>query len=156
MSARFETHENAVLRARYSKLTYEQAAKYAVADKLDKSNTTVAHVEQDGDKVIIMKRMDKPLNRWYKWGFDQKDVFQRVTIDRSDKTVAIDYFNRNWFAEEPFVAKRDLFMQRADEPTKLSLFRHLYWVNKFRKFYNNYTFSFAKWQIRSAIKKQTA
>ena len=90
---RFEYNENAVMKSSFSNCTWQQAAKYAFNLNLNKSNVTVAQVVQKGDTLEILKRKEKSESFLFKLGFDQKDVFERVTIDRKGKTVAIDTFN---------------------------------------------------------------
>ena len=81
MTFRFETHENVVMRARIGGRTFDDAANYGVNNLLGKDNVSLAEVTQDGDKLIIVKRIDKSPSLLYKWGFDQKHVFERTTID---------------------------------------------------------------------------
>ena len=78
---RFEYHENAVMKATFSHCTWQQAAQYAVQLNLNKGNVSVARVVQEGDKLIILKRKVRSEPWCYKWGWDQKDVFERITID---------------------------------------------------------------------------
>ena len=128
MSFRFETHENVIMRAKMHNITWEQAAQYGFHHQLDKSNVTIEKVSQNGDELVILKRVDKPFNRWYKWGWDQKNVYERTTINRRTKEVSVDTFNRNWWVDEPYVARRDVF-QTSNNPEDSGL------VSLYREFY---------------------
>lgn len=70
MSFRFETHENVIMKAKFSNLTWEQASKYGFYSQLKGKNVAITEVRQEGDKLIITKRINKAKNVWYRWGFD--------------------------------------------------------------------------------------
>lgn len=69
------------------------------------------------------------------FGFDQKALYERVTINRAEKTVAIDRIDANWFFDEPFMGRRDLFYleQRENSPQQLTFVRHDFWRNSLVK-----------------------
>ncbi len=76
MTFRFETHENVVMRARLGGRGFLGAADYGFNNLLQKDNVTIAEVKQEGDKLIIVKRIEKRPGLLFKWGFDQKHVFE--------------------------------------------------------------------------------
>ena len=52
---RIELKENAVMKVRFTNTSWLQAARYAFDLNINKSETTVAKVIQDGDKLVILK-----------------------------------------------------------------------------------------------------
>ena len=109
-SFRFETYENAIIKHTLSRVHWTQAAQWAFHRNVDKKDWTIASVRQlDENRIEIVKRRDFNKSICYKMGWDQQNVFERVIIDRSDKSVAVDRLDINWLRDEPFLAKRDLF-----------------------------------------------
>ena len=76
---------------------------------------------QQGNELVILKRREKKEPWGFNLGCDYEDVFERVVINREDKTVAIETFNRNKWYKEPFVARRDFFTPLDTEPNHLFL-----------------------------------
>ena len=68
VSFRFEYFENLVTKHHLgSALSWEQAARWAVNNKANDSNTTICSVKQvDADTVEIVKRTDQNLGFFYK------------------------------------------------------------------------------------------
>ena len=64
----------------------------------------------DADTVEIIKRRDQNLGFAYRYlNMDQKGVYERVTINRKERTTAIDRMDANWWQSEAFIGRRDLF-----------------------------------------------
>ena len=68
-------------------------------------------------------------------GFDQRGIFERVTINRKDQSTAIDRMDINWWISEPFIGRRDLFFpDPKSDGKKLTFVRHNFWLHKLLKF----------------------
>jgi hypothetical protein len=67
---------------------------------------------------------------------DQYALYERVTINRAEKTVAVDRIDANWWFDEPFMGRRDLFYleRRENSPEQLTFVRHDFWRSSFAKF----------------------
>ena len=153
MSFRFETHLNVPLKTKMRNLTWEQAAKYGVLHDLSSGKSNIASVTQEGDKVVILKRLNTKKNWLYRNGLAQKGWFERITIDRKEKSVAIDSFEQKWNIETgPYVWRRDLFFHRDDEPHRLLFVRHLFWVSQLKKFNEQFWLSFTAWRLKGKLK----
>ena len=63
-------------------------------------------------------------------------MYERVTINRKDRTTAIDRMDANWWVADPFIGRRDLFYMESREggPEQVTFVRHDYWLHKFKKF----------------------
>jgi hypothetical protein len=61
-------------------------------------------------------------------------LYSRVTINRKDKTTAIDRIDANYFYDAPFVGRRDLFFEGSDG--RLAFVRHDIWIHKTWKLYS--------------------
>ena len=84
----------------------------------------------EGLAVEIIKRKDQNKTFLFNSGFgDQKELYERVIINRKDNTVAVDRLDANWWIPEPFLAQRDLFYPEGDSG-KLAFIRHNYWLHK--------------------------
>ena len=111
-SFRFETYENVITKHHLgSSLNWVQGARWAFLNRLNDANTTVCSVRQiDADTVEIIKRRDQNLGFAYKYlSMDQKGVYERVTINRKERTTAIDRMDASWWQSEAFIGRRDLF-----------------------------------------------
>ena len=139
-SFRFETYENVVTKHHLgSQLNWMSGARWAFMDKLNQANTTVCSVRQiDSDTVEIIKRRDQNLGMAYNWfGVDQKGLYERVTINRKERTTSIDRMDANWWQPEPFIGRRDLFYLESrgeNQPEQVAFVRHDFWLFKLRKF----------------------
>lgn len=138
-SFRFETFENVVTKHHLgSALQWTQPARWAFMDKLARKDVTVCSVKQvDADTVVIVKRVDQNLGFAFNTlGSDQQGLYERVTINRKERTTAIDRMDANWSQEKPFIGRRDLFYQEArdDGPEQVAFVRHDYWLFKLNKF----------------------
>ena len=52
----------------------------------------------DADTVEIVKRRDQNLGIGFRWfGSDQQGLYERVTINRKERTTAIDRMDANWW-----------------------------------------------------------
>ena len=68
------------------------------------------------DTVEIIKRHETKLPWFWTWGADQTGVYERVIIDRSKLSVAVDRMDANYWIPEPFLGQRDLFyVENADQ-----------------------------------------
>ena len=93
----------------------------------------------DADTVEIVKRRDQNFGFFYKYfGSTQKGFYERVIIDRKKKTVAVDRIDGNWWHDEPFMGRRDLFYieNREGQSTdgQLTFVRHDFWIPTLWKF----------------------
>ena len=119
-----------------SKLSFEQAANYALAKDLGKSTICSVH-QLDDNTVEIVKRYPVKLGFSYNiLGFDKRGLYERVTINRAEKTVAIDRIDANWWINEPFMGRRDMFFleQRGSKPEQMAFVRMDYWRSSLVKF----------------------
>ena len=64
----------------------------------------------DPDTIEIVKRRDMNLGLFYRYfGSTQKGLYERVTINRKDKSTAIDRMDGSWWEDEAFIGRRDMF-----------------------------------------------
>ena len=138
-SFRFETYENVVTKHHLgSGLKWTQPARWAFMHGNTDSSMTVCSVRQiDADTVEIVKRRDQNLGLFYNYfNIDQKGMYERVTINRKDRTTAIDRMDANWWQAEPFIGRRDLFYPeaRGESPEQMAFVRHDFWLFKLKKF----------------------
>ena len=99
-SFRFETYENVVTKHHLgSGLNWASGARWAFLNKLTDANTTVCSVRQiDADTVEIIKRHDQNMGLAFNYlGSDQKGIYERVTVNRKDRTTTIDRMDCNWW-----------------------------------------------------------
>ena len=155
MVFRFETHLNTPLKSRLSKVTLEMAAKYGLMHDLANSKTHIKSVEQKGDVLIIIKQIETKRGWLYDtFGVPKKGWLEKVTIDRKEKSVAIDAYEQYWCIQSgPYVWKRDMFMVRDDEPGKMTFVRHYFWINQLSKLYAQSLFDLSSWRLRSKVLK---
>ena len=107
---RFEYYENVISKHHLAKCDWRQAALWAFLNNCSHADVTVASVKMiDSDTVEIVKRRDHNKGMAYRMGFDQNGLYERVTINRKDHTVAVDRIDGNWWIPQPFLAQRDLF-----------------------------------------------
>ena len=52
----------------------------------------------------------------FKMGYDQKGLYERVIVNRKDKSTSIDRIDGNWWQEAPFMTRRDLFFPDQENP----------------------------------------
>ena len=93
----------------------------------------------DNDTFQIIRRRDQNLGFFYKtFGTDQFGLYERVTINRKDMTTAVDRIDGNYWAEHPFMGRRDLFYMesREGENKQLTFVRHDFWIPKLMTFGN--------------------
>ena len=84
-SFRFEYYENVITKHNIKNAHWTQAAKFAVLNQLNNKDVTIASIRQiDEDTIEIIKRRDFNKSMLFKWGFDQRGVFERVIINRKD------------------------------------------------------------------------
>ena len=99
-SFRIETNENVVTKHHLgSALDWAQGARWAFLNRLTDANVTVCSVRQiDADTVEIIKRRDQKMGFAFNYlNFDQKGVYERVTVNRKERTTAIDRMDANWW-----------------------------------------------------------
>jgi len=141
MSFRFETHENVITKHHLGKkIHWTQAARHEFLKNLDKKTVTICSVKQlNEDTVEIVKRFDKKLGFFYKYfGRDQKGMYERVTINRKEQTVANDRLDMNWWHEKPFISRRNTFYVENREGNNsqngsLAFVRHDFWLPAWNK-----------------------
>ena len=154
-SFRFETQENVITKHTLNKLNWTQAAQWAAMANTDSKHWTLASVRQpDANTLVIVKRKDINKSLCYKMGFDQHDVYERVTINRGDHTVTRDRMDINWLDDAPFIGKRDLFMPSKRHEGNIDFVRQHYWLMKWNKPCEVIQSNFAAWNYRRLIKKQ--
>ena len=152
MVIRTETHLNVPLKTKMKGLTWEQAVKYAMLHDLNYKGTHIVKAKQDGDRLILIKRIPTEKNWYYKLGFRQRGWYERVIIDRKDQSVAIDSFDNHHISGINSY-KRDLFFPREDEPGKLIFVRHHHWINQIARFYHQFMFGYTSWRMKSKVSK---
>ena len=149
---RFEYFENVISKHHLSNVTWKTAAE----SKANNPAGTICHVRMvDDDTFEIIKRKDVKVPIFFKWGVDQTGVFERVTINRKECTVAIDRMDKSWRVKEPFLGQRDLFyIERKDKDAilnmtankdRLAFVRHDFWLHKLWKFNAVFGSHWAAW-----------
>ena len=160
-----QTNENVVVKHHLSKNTHwSQAANWAFNNNNGAKGHTVHSVKMlSPDVVQIVRRKDQNFGLCYKWfGADQEGLYERVTIDRSKKTVAIDRMDGNWSHEEPFIGRRDFFYieNREDEHNKmngyLTFVRTDFWLCKLYKQPMQMMSHWAAWSYKRSFNKAQA
>ena len=71
------------------------------------------------------------------FGIDQKGVYERVTVNRKERTTTIDRMDANWWQPEAFIGRRDLFYPESrgeTGPEMVTFVRHDFWLFKLKKF----------------------
>ena len=111
MVFRWEAFENVISKHELKAIDWRAAAKWAFMDKLNKDAWTIASVKMlDDDTVEIVKRNEKPSRSWfYTWGSDNTNLYERVIVNRSECSVAIDRLDSNYYIDAPFLGQRDHF-----------------------------------------------
>ena len=160
MVFRFEYYENVINKHHLNKVDWRQAAHWGWANNLAKADWTIASVRQvDADTVEIVKRRDVNRSFWYNLGFDQQGLYERVTINRREHTVAVDRMDANWWIAEPFLGQRDLFFIERDDKEailkgtgslRMAFVRHNFWLHK------AYKLPVSLWSNLSAMSYKTA
>lgn len=152
-SFRFELYENVITKHNLSRVDWTQAAKWSFARRFNQADWTVASIKQiDSDTVEIVKRRDQNKSICYKYGFDQKGLFERVIINRKTKEVTIDRLDANWLVDEPFMAQRDQFKASTKNQGSLDFIRYNFWLSKLLKFEAQFTSNFSAWSYKRAFK----
>ncbi len=111
------------------------------------------------DELVLVRRVKDPFVKprfYYRLGRAHKGVYERVIVNRRNKSVAIDYMDTSFYFPQPYVAKRDLFYEGESPfsapaaPTSgLNFVRHLFWVNKLRAYLAEGHLSLAKMKYNS-------
>ena len=72
----------------------------------------------------------------FSWGYDQKGLYERVIVNRKERTTAVDRLDVNWWQSEAFLGRRDLFYPetRGDGKEQVAFVRHDFWLFKLNKF----------------------
>ena len=135
MPFRFETYENAIYKHHLgSGMQWTQAAKWAFMSNLGQSDRTVICVKQTNrDTVEIITRKDQNLGIGYRWfGTTQQGLYERITINRAEQTTAIDRMDGNWWEEDAFIGRRDMFYPETREGSaeQMAFVRHDFWLWK--------------------------
>ena len=165
LTMRFEYYENVVNKHHLNKVDWRQAAQWAFMNNLNKSGWTVADVQQvDDNTVQIIKRRDQKRSFFYNLGFDQRGLYERVTINRADNSVAVDRIDGNWWHEQPFLGQRDLFyltnsdreaiMNGTAKNPRLTFVQHNFWQHKIHKLETNLWSNWNAWSYRRAFRGQ--
>ena len=145
MVFRFEAYENVISKHHLKNTDWRQAAHWAFLYGTAHKDASIASVKMiDENTVEIIKRKDQNRGFWYNLGFDQQGLYERVTINRKEATVAVDRMDANWWIAEPFLAQRDLFyVEKQDKADilsgkvlkpRLAFVRHNFWLHKVNKF----------------------
>jgi len=152
MVIRFEYWENVISKNIINGATWQQAAKSSAQENLDKKDWTIVHVKQvDADTVEILKRRNCSVGRLAKWGIGSTlNVYSRVTINRNEKSAAVDRFDANYFHDAPYVGRRDLFFEGNDG--RLAFVRHDLWIHKVFKLQSQMGSSWQTWSYKKAFK----
>ena len=155
-SFRFETYENVVTKHHLgSGLNWATGARSAFTDKLNNANTTVVSVEQKGDELVIIKRIDQNMGFAFKYlNISQKGIYERVTIDRKKQTTSIDRMDCNWWHPEAFIGRRDFFYPetRGNGPEQIAFVRHDFWLFKLARFNVQMWSNFSAMSYKRAFK----
>ena len=157
MTFRFEYFQNIVTKHHMGpseKIPWEQAATWAWKNDLKKA--TICKVEQiSPDEVMVLKRYDRKLGKAY-WWFNQDSTkqYERIIINRADKTVAIDRIDTQFWRPKPFLGRRDFFYleKRENKPEQMTFVRHDFWRNSLEKFPIQLYSHLSAWSYRSAFK----
>ena len=165
MVFRFEYYENVISKHHLSKVDWRQCAVWGWNNNLNRADTTIASVRQiDEHTVEIIKRKDQNKGMMYKWGFDQTGLFERVTINRKECTVAVDRMDGNWWIPQPFLGQRDLFyIENKDKQaildgkatsSRMAFVRHNFWLHKVYKLNTVVWSNASAWSYKRAFKAQ--
>lgn len=89
-------------------------------------------------------------------GQDQAGLYERVTINRKEKSVAVDRMDGNWWHAKPFIGRRDLFYIENRDGTshadgQLTFVRHEFWLSTMHKFSNQFASNFSSWSYKRAF-----
>lgn len=99
-SFRFELYENVITKHSLPRVDWTQAAKWSFLQHFNHADWTVASIKQlDSDTLEIVKRHSMNKSLCYKFGYDQKGLYERVTINRKTKEVSIDRLDTNWLVD---------------------------------------------------------
>ena len=65
-------------------------------------------------------------------GSDQRGLYERVIINRKEQTTAVDRIDANFWFDDPFLGRRDLFYneQREGKDECVAFVRHDFWLFK--------------------------
>jgi hypothetical protein len=156
-SFRFETYENVVTKHHLGgSLNWVSGAQWAFLKNLNDSKTTIHSTRMiDADTVEIIKRRDQNLGLAYRYlGMDQQGLYERVTINRKERTTAIDRMDANWWQSEAFIGRRDLFYPetRGTGAEKIAFVRHDFWLFKLKKFGVQLYSNWDAWSYKRAFK----
>ena len=89
-------------------------------------------------------------------------LYERVTIDRKNNTVAIDRMDGNWTEANPFIGRRDFFyIENRDEDNskmngQMTFVRTDFWLAKLLKTQVQMASHFAAWSYKRAFKATKA
>ncbi len=109
----------------------------------------------DADTVEIVKRRDVNKSLCYKFGCDQTGVYERIVINRSDKSVAVDRLDVNWLNDKPFLGRRDLFFPSSRGPEgSLDFVQHNFWIHKLTKACEQMGSHYSAWSYRRAFRNK--
>ena len=145
MALRVETHEHVVLKARLRKATYENAAKEVLQGPKRANDDIVWAGQSSPDEFVIVRRHKDPFKKplfFYTLARPHTHVYERVIVNRKNRSVAIDYMNMNVYHSTPFVQSRDLFYEgssplkpdREEKSKGMNFVRHIFWVNKLKAY----------------------
>ena len=157
MTFRFEVSQNIVTKHHLGNsgiISWEQVSNWAVMN--DAGKTTICSVNQiDDDTIEIVKRHDVKFGFCYNvLGWDAYRLYERVTVNRAAKSVAIDRIDANWWINEPFMGRRDLFYleKRENKPEMMTFVRHDFWRNTLARFQAKTGSQFSAWSYARAFK----
>lgn len=80
-----------------------------------------------------------------------------MTINRKERTTAIDRMDANWWVSDPFIGRRDLFYMeaRGTGPEQVTFVRHDFWLFKLAKFPAQLWTNFDAMSYKRAMKNTT-
>ena len=81
-------------------------------------------------------------------------MYERVIINRKERTTCVDRIDENPWMDEPFLGRRDLFYveQREGGPERLTFVRHDFWRHTLAKFPAQLWSNFSAMSYKSAFK----
>ena len=108
-----------------------------------------------------MKRREAKHNWLCNYGVDDLGVYERVIIDRSALSVAVDRLDANYWHAEPFLGQRDLFyvekkdiaaLEDGKAKFRTAFVRHNFWMSKMWAPWTRFSSNFYAWSYKSAFK----
>ena len=159
IGVRFEYYENVVTKHHLNKVTWKQAALSLFKANFNNPKATVVRVRHlNNDQIELITRFDKNESLLFRQGFDQRNLYQRVIINRKEETVVSDRIDSNFWIDKPFLGRRDLFYEEENDEGqkigKLAFVRHHFWLSKLLKFPAQSYSNFSSSSFKRSFKKE--